>query len=69
MELAKRIYSSFDLPLSQESLAALQAHVDANPKGKHGKHEYDLATYGLTEDMINERFEFYTAEGRWPLSD
>jgi len=69
MELAERIYTSFDLPLSDDSRAALQAHVDANPKGKHGKHEYDLATYGLTEEIIDQRFEFYTAEGRWPLSD
>ena len=69
MALAERVYSSFDLPLSDEARAALQAHVDANPKGKHGKHEYDLAAFSLTEEMINKRFEFYIGDGRWPLSD
>ena len=29
----------------------------------------DLAAYGLTEEMINKRFEFYIGAGRWPLSD
>jgi hypothetical protein len=69
MELAERVYRSFDLPISDESRAALQAHVDANPKGKHGRHEYDLAAYGLTADIIDERFDFYIRDGRWPLSD
>ncbi|MEH6583339.1 MAG: sulfotransferase, partial [Halioglobus sp.] len=67
MALAERIYKAFDLPLSEASRAALQAHVDANPKGKHGKHEYDLAAYGLTEAMIDQRFDFYTRDGHWPL--
>ena len=52
--------------MSDESRAALQAHVDANPKGKH---EYDLAIYGLTADSIDQRFDFYIRDGRWPLSD
>jgi hypothetical protein len=55
--------------MSDESRAAMQAHVDANPKGKHGKHEYNLAEYGLTREMIGKRFAFYTSAGRWPISD
>jgi hypothetical protein len=58
-----------DLPLSDESRTAMQAHIDANPKGKHGKHEYNLAEYGLTREMIEERFAFYTSDIRWPISD
>jgi hypothetical protein len=69
MQLLDRIYGSFDLPLADASRAALQAHVDANPKGKHGKHEYDLASYGLSNELIDERFEFYTSDERWPLRD
>jgi hypothetical protein len=42
--------------------------VDANPKGKHGKHEYDLASYGLTREIIARRFAFYTDNKRWPIS-
>ena len=50
------------------SLENPQAYIDANPKGKHGKHEYALSDYGLTRELIDERFAFYTADGRWPIS-
>lgn len=67
--LVERIYDHFDLELSETSRSAIQTHVDANPKNKHGKHEYNLEAYGLTEDMINQRFEFYLNDSRWPISD
>ena len=69
MTMVEKVYRAFDLPLSDASRAAMQAHIDANPKGKHGKHEYDLAEYGLTQDIIEERFAFYTEDERWPISD
>ncbi|MCB1703427.1 MAG: sulfotransferase [Halioglobus sp.] len=69
MAVVEKVYKAFGLALSDESRAAMQAHVDANPKGKHGKHEYNLAEYGLTEAMIAERFAFYTGDARWPISD
>ncbi len=69
MALVERICRTFDLPLGDASRATLQAHVDANPKGKHGRHEYDLASFGLTREMIDERFAFYTSDPRWPISE
>jgi len=69
MELVERLCREFNLPLSQEGRAAMQAHVDANPKGKHGRHEYDLATYGLSRELIDQRFSFYTDDERWPISE
>lgn len=69
MAMVEKVYTAFDLPLSAESRAAMQAHVDANPKGKHGKHEYNLAEYGLTREVIEKRFAFYTNDARWPISD
>ena len=69
MTLVERIYHAFGLPLEPDSRSAMQAHVNANPKGKHGKHEYDLASFGLTREMIADRFEFYIRDGRWPISD
>jgi hypothetical protein len=68
MALVERVYREFELPFSEEARAAMQAHIDANPKGKHGKHEYDLAAYGLTREVIDERFAFYTSDERWPIS-
>ena len=69
MAVVRSVYDAFDLTLEAESQAVLQSHIDANPKGKHGKHEYDLSEYGLTPELIAERFAFYTSDGRWPISD
>jgi hypothetical protein len=68
MELVERVCGQFGLPLEGESRSAMQAHIDANPKGKHGRHEYHLQDYGLTRELISERFAFYTGDGRWPIS-
>ena len=69
MAVVEKVYQSFGLPLNDESRAAMQAHIDANPKGKHGKHEYDLAEFGLTRELIEQRFDFYIGDERWPISD
>ena len=69
MGVVEKMYNAFGLLLTRESRAAMQAHIDANPKGKHGKHEYNLAEFGLTRDMIEKRFAFYTNDKRWPISD
>ncbi len=69
MEMVERVYREFNLPLSNGAREAMQAHVDTNPKGKHGRHEYDLESYGLTREMIDNRFAFYTRDSRWPISE
>jgi hypothetical protein len=68
LQLAERIYQAFDLPLSDAAREAFQAYIDDNPKGKHGKHQYDLAQFGLDSETIAQRFAFYTRDGRWPIS-
>ena len=66
MAVLERIYDKFDLPMTEQARAGLQAHIDANPKGKHGRHQYDLASYGLTEQEVLDRFDFYINDERWP---
>ncbi len=56
---AEKIYQQLSMPLSDNSLQAMQAYADAHPMGKHGKHDYQLAEFGLTEAMILKRFDFY----------
>ena len=68
MGVVQRVYEAFDMTLPEASRSVLQAHVLANPKGKHGKHEYNLEEYGLSREMIDKRFAFYTQDGRWPIS-
>lgn len=69
LQLVERVYEAFGLTLANDDRLAMQAHIDANPKGKHGRHEYDLASFGLTREMIDARFAFYTGDERWPISD
>jgi hypothetical protein len=64
--VARRIYAHFGLPLGPAAQAALQAHVDANPKGKHGRHAYALEEWGLTEAEVRRRFAGYI--GRFGLA-
>ena len=53
------IYRHFELPLGEATEAALTAHMAENTKGKHGKHEYDLGRFGLSPEIVHERFGFY----------
>jgi len=59
MATAQKIYDHFELPLDGEARATMEAHVSSNPKGKHGKHEYDLEQYGLSVAMIRDRLGAY----------
>jgi hypothetical protein len=56
---ARAIYAHFGLPFEGRARAALEAHAASHPKDKHGKHEYDLATYGLTRAQVDTRFAAY----------
>lgn len=53
------IYDHFDLPFDDNTKALMTDYANEHPMGKHGKHEYKLEQYGLTETMILDRFEFY----------
>lgn len=57
--VVRRIYDHFDVPI-EDADTALRAHVDANPKGKHGSHAYGLEEFGLTEAQVRDRFAAYT---------
>ncbi len=55
----KRIYAHFGEELSSAAEQAMHDFMDNNPKGKHGKHSYNLEDYGLNEAMIKERYQGY----------
>lgn len=57
--VARRVYAHFGLPLTGVALAAFEAHAAANPRAKHGRHEYDLEQFGLSEAGVRERFRAY----------
>jgi hypothetical protein len=52
-------YARFGETLSPEAEAAMRSHLAESPKGRHGKHEYGLADFGLAEGEVRERFARY----------
>jgi len=57
--VAKRIYAHFGLALGPAALSAFEKHASANPRAKHGSHDYDLEAFGLDEARVRERFRAY----------
>jgi hypothetical protein len=58
--MVRRIYELADLEMSAEALADLDAYMQANPRGKHGRIVYDLkGDFGVDGDELRERFGFY----------
>lgn len=65
----RRIYERFDEAWTPEIEGAMQGYLDANPKGKHGKHEYNLEEYGLSKGYVRERFADYISRYDIPVKD
>ena len=55
----RSIYAGTGASLTDDAAAAMAAYVQANPKGKHGAHRYDLADFGLDDGEVIERFGPY----------
>jgi hypothetical protein len=56
-----KLYAHFDEPFTTEAEAAMNAFLANNRQGKHGKHTYDLADYGLTAEQVHDRYRDYVA--------
>jgi hypothetical protein len=59
MGTVERIYGHFELPINNAASEALGAHIAANKKGRHGKHEYKLEDWGLSQQDVLARFAPY----------
>jgi hypothetical protein len=57
----RRLYVSLGDDFTPEVEAAMQAWLDENPQNKFGKHEYQLARYGLSVEQLAPKFERYLA--------
>ncbi len=60
LSIAMRVYERFGLDVAPIG-SDLASHVGANPKDKHGRHDYGLEAYGLSEGRVLERFADYLA--------
>lgn len=50
-----RLYDWLGWPLAAEADRAMGEYLAANPKGRHGRHEYRLEQFGLTEAEVRRR--------------
>jgi len=55
----ENIYSHFGFSWNVDTQRAMENYLANKPRGKHGKHEYSLAQFGLTESLVKERFAAY----------
>jgi hypothetical protein len=59
LAVVENVYERFGLLLTATARSAIEAHIAANPKGRHGAHEYRLDEWGITRDQVCARFEAY----------
>jgi hypothetical protein len=57
----RRIYEHVGRPFDGAAAARVRAWLAANPQNKHGRHRYDLASFGLTHADVERAFADYIA--------
>jgi hypothetical protein len=55
----RKLYAHFGEPLTPRAEAAMIEVLARNPQGKHGKHNYSLAEFGLTAAEVRRHFQDY----------
>ena len=55
----QNIYAQMGRPWDARIEAELKQATIRNKKNKYGKHEYDMADFGLTNASIEQDFSFY----------
>ena len=55
----EKVYAATGATISNEGKTNMQAWLDENQPGKHGKHEYDIADYGIEQSEIDDLFGDY----------
>jgi hypothetical protein len=59
MTVLQDIYSYFDLDLTEETAALLEARVAEKPTSQEGEHEYHIEDFGLTDAQVRETLKVY----------
>ena len=69
MACVRRIYHRVGRELTPETEAAMTAHMADQVQGKHGRHTYSLAEFGLDRGFIDERLAGYWERVDIPRED
>ena len=59
MAVVRQIYRLAGQPLGEASLAAMDAYLDAHPRGRFGRISYTLSDFDLRAEDVRERMRFY----------
>src|ERR1700733_14954004 len=60
MPLLEELYERADVELTPKVRGRFQRYLDGNPRGKHGRINYDLQRhFVISADQLRERFDFY----------
>lgn len=59
LEMVRRIYSHFELPLPPATEQRMQDFITGNPRERHGTHRYRLEDFGLDPVREREHYRFY----------
>lgn len=57
--MVRAIYDKFDLDLTPEFESRMATYLAQNRQGKHGRHKYSNAEYGLTPEKLYARYKPY----------
>jgi hypothetical protein len=61
MGVVATIYDRFDMTLSNEARDAMTRFLAGNTQGKHGRHDYQAETFGLSRETLHREFGDYIA--------
>lgn len=64
LAVVRRTYDSLGIELPHSVANRLAERREARPQNAHGKHEYDLAQFGLRPEAVLERFQSYVSRFR-----
>lgn len=62
------IYDYFRLPMTNSASQRIEEYAKQHPMNKHGKHQYDLEQFGLSEAQVLKRFAFYIDRFNVPMA-
>lgn len=65
--VAEQVYAAFGIELSATARQAMEDFMASNQQGKHGKHDYSAADYGLETAVLHARFADYIARRSIPV--
>ena len=59
------VSAQIGLPWRSEDAQRLQLYLQQNPQGKHGRHNYQAADFGLSEFALQQQFSAYRMAQGW----